>query len=109
MLLQVVLHARMAEEAEQPWSIDDLAGDLVDEADPAQPARLRRRRRSRASRRSSANWERIKREEKSAHLRLDGIAWPSRRCPWPRRCFRGPRGPAVQPAAAGPATRTSWA
>src|SRR5206468_10138043 len=29
-LLQVILHARMAEEARPPWSIDDLAGELVD-------------------------------------------------------------------------------
>lgn len=30
LLLQVVFHARLAQEAEQPWSIDDVAGDLVD-------------------------------------------------------------------------------
>ena len=29
-LLQVVFHARLAEEADAPWSIDDVAGDLVD-------------------------------------------------------------------------------
>ena len=29
-LLQVVFHARLAQEHEQPWSIDDVAGDLVD-------------------------------------------------------------------------------
>ena len=29
-LLQVAFHARLAEEAEHPWSIDDVAGDLVD-------------------------------------------------------------------------------
>ncbi|MCW2715476.1 MAG: MazG family protein [Frankiales bacterium] len=29
-LLQVVFHARLAEEAASPWSIDDVAGDLVD-------------------------------------------------------------------------------
>jgi XTP/dITP diphosphohydrolase len=29
-LLQVVFHARLAQEAEDPWSIDDVAGDLVD-------------------------------------------------------------------------------
>ena len=28
-LLQVVFHARLAQEAEVPWSIDDVAGDLV--------------------------------------------------------------------------------
>ena len=29
-LLQVVFHARVAQEAERPWSVDDVAGDLVD-------------------------------------------------------------------------------
>ncbi len=29
-LLQVVFHARLAQESESPWSIDDVAGDLVD-------------------------------------------------------------------------------
>ena len=29
-LLQVVFHARLAQEGEQPWSIDDVSGDLVD-------------------------------------------------------------------------------
>ena len=28
-LLQVVFHARLAQEGEQPWSVDDVAGDLV--------------------------------------------------------------------------------
>lgn len=30
LLLQVVFHARLAQEADRPWSIDDVAGDLVD-------------------------------------------------------------------------------
>ena len=29
-LLQVAFHSRLAQEGEQPWSIDDVAGDLVD-------------------------------------------------------------------------------
>jgi XTP/dITP diphosphohydrolase len=29
-LLQVVFHARLAQDGAQPWSIDDVAGDLVD-------------------------------------------------------------------------------
>jgi XTP/dITP diphosphohydrolase len=29
-LLQVVFHARLGQEGKQPWSIDDVAGDLVD-------------------------------------------------------------------------------
>ena len=29
LLLQVVFHARLAEEGDRPWSVDDVAGDLV--------------------------------------------------------------------------------
>jgi XTP/dITP diphosphohydrolase len=29
-LLQIVFHARLAEEGDRPWSVDDVAGDLVD-------------------------------------------------------------------------------
>ena len=72
-LLQVVLHARMAEEAESPWSVDDLAGDLVE--------KLVRRNPHVFSDETVAgideiiqNWERIKREEKSRGSAMDGIA-----------------------------------
>jgi XTP/dITP diphosphohydrolase len=64
-LLQVVLHARMAEEADEPWSIDDVAGGLVDKLVRRNPHVF-----------GSANitdvdeivdnWERIKREEGAA-------------------------------------------
>jgi XTP/dITP diphosphohydrolase len=64
-LLQVVLHARMAEEADEPWSIDDVAGGLVDKLVRRNPHVF-----------GSANitdvdeivdnWERIKREERAA-------------------------------------------
>lgn len=62
-LLQVVLHARIAEDAEHPWTIDDLAGDLVAKL-------IRRNPHVFAGEEVSgvdeimANWERIKREEK---------------------------------------------
>ena len=81
-LLQVVLHARMAEEADEPWSIDDLAGGLVDKLVRRNPHVF-----------GSAditdvdeivdNWERIKREERQAGAAgdsegglsvLDGVA-----------------------------------
>jgi XTP/dITP diphosphohydrolase len=72
-LLQVVLHARMAEQAESPWSIDDLAGDLV--------AKLIRRNPHVFAGEVVAdvdeiveNWERIKREEKARDSAMDGIA-----------------------------------
>jgi XTP/dITP diphosphohydrolase len=72
-LLQVILHARMAQEAPRPWSIDDLAGHLVDKlvrrnphvyagvavADVDEIVR---------------NWEQIKREEKARGSAVDGVA-----------------------------------
>jgi XTP/dITP diphosphohydrolase len=91
-LLQVAFHARLAEETPAgeddeageepgtgPWSIDDVAGDLVDKlvrrhphvfagtgstgtADPAGVEDLH------------VNWDRIKREEKSRTSALDGVA-----------------------------------
>jgi XTP/dITP diphosphohydrolase len=74
-LLQVVLHARLAEN--QPdghgWTIDDVAGDLVDKMVRRNPhvfagvpvedlAEI------------TANWERIKQAEKARESVLDGIA-----------------------------------
>jgi XTP/dITP diphosphohydrolase len=72
-LLQVVLHARMAEEADPPWSIDDLAGGLVDKL-------IRRNPHVFGSAEVSSideiteNWERIKRAEKSRESTMEGIA-----------------------------------
>lgn len=72
-LLQVVLHARMAEEADPPWTIDDVAGGLV--------AKLVRRNphvfgtaEVTGIDEIMENWERIKREEKDRGSILDGIA-----------------------------------
>ena len=72
-LFQVVLHARLAEDADRPWSIDDLAGDLA--------AKLIRRNPHVFSGEQVSgvdeimeNWERIKRAEKSRTSALDGIA-----------------------------------
>jgi XTP/dITP diphosphohydrolase len=75
-LLQVVLHARLAEEADEAdeaWSVDDLAGALVDKLvrrnphvfDGAAVAGVDE---------ITDNWERIKREEKARESALDGIA-----------------------------------
>jgi XTP/dITP diphosphohydrolase len=72
-LLQVVLHARMAEEAEPPWTIDDLAGGLVEKL-------VRRNPHVFGSAEVSSideitdNWERIKRSEKARESAMDGIA-----------------------------------
>jgi XTP/dITP diphosphohydrolase len=72
-LLQVALHARMAHDAEHPWTIDDLAAGLVTKLVRRNPhvfgdeevvdvAEI------------TANWERIKQEEKARGSALDGIA-----------------------------------
>jgi len=74
-LLQVVLHARMAEELpeDERWSVDDVAGDLV--------AKLIRRNPHVFAGAAVAgvdeiveNWEQIKRAEKSRDSAVDGIA-----------------------------------
>lgn len=71
-LLQVVLHARMAEEADPAWTIDDLSAGLV--------AKLVRRNPHVFGGAEVGdvgeiidNWERIKREEKARESALDGI------------------------------------
>jgi XTP/dITP diphosphohydrolase len=74
-LLQVVLHARMAEDADdgERWSVDDVAGDLVDKL-------VRRNPHVFGSTTVDTveaivdNWERIKKAEKSRDSVLDGIA-----------------------------------
>jgi NTP pyrophosphatase (non-canonical NTP hydrolase) len=72
-LLQVVLHARMAENAENPWTIDDLAGGLVDKLIRRNPHVFADTEVSDVDE-ITANWERIKREEKARGSVLDGIA-----------------------------------
>jgi XTP/dITP diphosphohydrolase len=74
-LLQIVLHARLAEELPDgaAWSIDDVAGGLVDKMirrnphvfadDPAETLEE-----------ITENWDRIKKAEKSRDSALDGIA-----------------------------------
>lgn len=72
-LFQVVLHARIAEGSQRPWTIDDLAGELVGKL-------IRRNPHVFAGEEVSgveeimANWERIKREEKGSRSAMDGIA-----------------------------------
>jgi XTP/dITP diphosphohydrolase len=73
-LLQVVLHSRMAEDAEPSWSIDDVAADQV-------AKQIRRNPHVFAGLEVAgideitANWERIKQTEKQGSSTLDGIAW----------------------------------
>lgn len=74
-LLQVLLHARIAEELPEPerWTIDDVAADFVDKM-------IRRNPHVFAGVRVADvdeivdNWERIKRAEKARGSALDGIA-----------------------------------
>ncbi|MET8148985.1 nucleoside triphosphate pyrophosphohydrolase [Actinoplanes sp. NPDC049668] len=74
-LLQVVLHARLAENLgpDERWSVDDVAGDLVDKM-------VRRNPHVFAGESVGSvediidNWERIKKAEKSRDSVLDGIA-----------------------------------
>jgi XTP/dITP diphosphohydrolase len=75
LLLQVVLHARLAEERAdgERWSVDDVAGDLVDKMVRRNPHVF-----AGASvegvEEITDNWERIKRAEKARDSVLDGIA-----------------------------------
>jgi XTP/dITP diphosphohydrolase len=72
-LLQVVLHSRMAEDSAPGWSVDDVAGDLVDKL-------VRRNPHVFADATVSSveeiveNWEAIKRREKARSSVTEGIA-----------------------------------
>jgi XTP/dITP diphosphohydrolase len=75
-LLQVVLHARMAEDASEPaqgWTIDDLAGDLVAKLVRRNPHVFGTARPADVDE-IVENWEQIKRAEKARDSALDGIA-----------------------------------
>jgi XTP/dITP diphosphohydrolase len=72
LLLQVVFHARIAEEHEQPWSIDDVAAGIVDklvsrhphvfaDVDAATAAEV------------EANWAALKAAEKGRESVTDGV------------------------------------
>ena len=75
MLLQVVLHARLAEELpeDERWSIDDVAGGLVDKMIRRNP-HVFAGAEAGTLEEITANWERIKRAEKARDSVLDGIA-----------------------------------
>ena len=75
-LLQVLLHSRMAEELppDEAWNIDDVAGDFV--------AKMIRRNPHvfgdvmvEDTAEIMENWERIKREERPRKSLLDGVTW----------------------------------
>jgi XTP/dITP diphosphohydrolase len=79
-LLQVVLHARMAEDRPEGegWTIDDVAGGLVEKMVRRNPHVFAAGRPTLDTATTieeiTENWERIKREEKSRESVLDGIA-----------------------------------
>jgi XTP/dITP diphosphohydrolase len=75
-LLQVVLHARLAEErpADERWTIDDVAGGLVDKMIRRNPHVFAGERTGTVEE-ITENWERIKQAEKTRESVLDGIAW----------------------------------
>lgn len=73
-LLQVVFHSRLAEEAdEEPWGIDDVAGGLVDKLVHRHPHVFAERSVSGAAE-VETNWEQIKRAEKGRLSVTEGIA-----------------------------------
>ena len=72
-LLQVILHARMAQEADPPWSIDDVAAGLAEKMVRRNPHVFAGVEVADVEE-ITANWERIKREEKAGRSVLDGVA-----------------------------------
>ncbi|MFF5051959.1 nucleoside triphosphate pyrophosphohydrolase [Micromonospora sp. NPDC000663] len=74
-LLQVVLHARLAEELPEGerWTIDDVAGGLVDKMIRRNP-HVFAGAEAGTLEEITANWERIKRAEKARDSVLDGVA-----------------------------------
>jgi XTP/dITP diphosphohydrolase len=69
-LLQVAFHARLAEEhAEDPWSIDDVAGDLVDKLVRRHPHVFA----GAPADDLDATWEAMKRAEKGRASVTDGV------------------------------------
>jgi XTP/dITP diphosphohydrolase len=74
-LLQIVLHARLAEDLpeDERWNVDDVAGDLVDKLVRRNP-HVFAGQSVEGLEEITENWERIKKAEKSRDSALDGIA-----------------------------------
>lgn len=71
-LLQVVFHARLGEEAAEPWSIDEIAGTLIDKLVRRHPHVFAGLEVSGADE-VTTNWDAIKRSEKGRTSALDGV------------------------------------
>jgi XTP/dITP diphosphohydrolase len=68
-LLQVAFHARLAEEHDEPWSIDDVAGDLVDKLVRRHPHVFA----GAPADNLDATWEQMKQAEKGRASVTDGV------------------------------------
>ena len=68
-LLQVVFHARLAQEHEEPWSIDDVAADLVDKLVRRHPHVFA----GAPADDLDATWEQMKQAEKGRTSVTDGV------------------------------------
>ena len=69
-LLQVVFHARLAQDGAQPWSIDDVAGDLVDKLVRRHPHVFA----GGSADDLEGSWESLKAAEKGRVSVTDGVA-----------------------------------
>jgi XTP/dITP diphosphohydrolase len=72
-LLQVILHARLGEDADEPFTIDDVAGDLVEKLIRRNP-HVFADTAVHSLDEITENWERIKKAEKERGSAMDGIA-----------------------------------
>ncbi|GGJ99658.1 nucleoside triphosphate pyrophosphohydrolase [Pilimelia anulata] len=72
LLLQVVLHARLGETADEPWTVDDVAGDLAEKLIRRSPHVFGDAEVTDLDA-ITGQWERIKRAEKGRTSAFDGI------------------------------------
>ena len=73
-LLQVLFHARVAAEAEDGFTIDDVARDLVAKLVGRHPHVFAGTERVDTAKRQEQRWEELKREEKQRTSSVDGVA-----------------------------------
>ena len=72
LLMQIVFHARIAEESAEAWSIDDVAGDIADKLVRRHPHVFGDVDASTAAE-VEANWEQLKAAEKGRTSSVDGV------------------------------------